>query len=75
MISIDKNINNVAAMAERLDWSVGEVVKALNERGLLNNTILAFISDNGAPTYSSSFSNHGSNWPLRGVSSFVIYLE
>nr|XP_024216965.1 arylsulfatase B-like [Halyomorpha halys] len=54
------------AMIERLDWSVGEVVKALNERGLLNNTILVFIADNGAPTHASSFTNHGSNWPLRG---------
>ncbi|XP_066901742.1 arylsulfatase B [Halyomorpha halys] len=54
------------AMVERLDWSVGEVVKAMNERGLLNNTILVFIADNGAPTNSSIFTNHGSNWPLRG---------
>jgi arylsulfatase A-like enzyme len=33
--------------AEELDWSVGEVLHALDERGLRDNTLVVFTSDNG----------------------------
>jgi arylsulfatase A len=42
-----------------LDWSVGEVLKALAENGIDENTIVMFSSDNG-PWY------QGSAGPLRG---------
>ena len=32
---------------EEIDWSVGEVVKALKENGLEENTLVIFTSDNG----------------------------
>lgn len=32
---------------ETIDWSVGEVLKALEEQGLTENTIVFFASDNG----------------------------
>jgi len=31
----------------QLDWTVGEILKALDERGLADNTIVIFTSDNG----------------------------
>ncbi|MHB1179922.1 MAG: sulfatase family protein [Daejeonella sp.] len=34
-------------MVEELDWSSGEVIKALSEAGVLENTIVIFTSDNG----------------------------
>ncbi|XP_046838144.1 arylsulfatase B-like isoform X1 [Vespa crabro] len=55
-----------AAMVSKLDQSVGEVVAALRNRGMLENSIILFISDNGAPTI-KILSNHGSNYPLRGI--------
>ncbi len=34
-------------VVEELDWSVGEVLKALKARGLAENTLVIFTSDNG----------------------------
>ena len=44
---------------EEIDWSLGELVKTLKVRGLWDNTLLVFTSDNGA-WY------NGSSGPLRG---------
>lgn len=32
---------------QELDWSVGEVLKSLDELGIRNNTLVVFLSDNG----------------------------
>jgi arylsulfatase A-like enzyme len=34
-------------IVEELDWSIGEVLQALRERGLGENTLVFFVSDNG----------------------------
>jgi arylsulfatase A-like enzyme len=39
-----------------IDWSVGEITKALEENGLTENTIVIFTTDNGPWTL---FGNHG----------------
>ncbi len=55
-----------------LDWSVGEVLGALDEQGLADNTLVLFTSDNGAiQTYreivdSAEVQGHRINGPLRG---------
>ena len=47
---------------EEIDWSVGEIVKTLKKQGILENTLIIFASDNGAPkTYKEA-----SNGPLSG---------
>ena len=46
-----------------LDWSVGQIVKTLEENGLKDNTLIIFTSDNGPWL---NFGNHaGSAYPLR----------
>lgn len=55
-------------MISKLDQSVGKVVEALKQKGILENTIIMFYSDNGAPS-AGLFANHGSNHPFRGVRS------
>jgi arylsulfatase A len=44
---------------EEIDWSMGEIFKALKEAGVDDNTMVVFTSDNGSR-------NPGSNFPLRG---------
>ena len=34
-------------VVQELDWSVGEIIKTLKEKGLWENTLLVFTSDNG----------------------------
>nr|XP_054928915.1 arylsulfatase B-like [Dermacentor andersoni] len=51
-----------------MDRSVGEVLAALQSRGMLADTVVVFASDNGAaPLSSQSVSNAGNNFPLRGA--------
>ena len=33
---------------QELDWSVGEIIKALKEKGMTDNTLVIFTADNGA---------------------------
>lgn len=65
----NENRRKYAAMVSRLDAGVGHVVSALNDSGMLSNTIILFFCDNGAPTI-GQHSNAGSNYPFRGVRNF-----
>nr|CAH7753973.1 unnamed protein product [Callosobruchus chinensis] len=60
------NRQRFAAMLSSLDDSVGVVLRALQSRDMLRNSVLVFSTDNGGPA--SGFNlNAASNWPLRGV--------
>jgi arylsulfatase A-like enzyme len=48
---------------EELDWSAGEVLKALKQHGLDEKTIVIWTSDNGAPHRNPP---QGSNAPYKG---------
>jgi arylsulfatase A-like enzyme len=58
-----------AAMIHRLDAGIGRVLKALDETGLAENTVVVFTSDNGA-TFEAGNKGaswyHDSNRPFRG---------
>ncbi len=53
-----------AGLVETMDDAVGEVLQALDELGLADNTIVIFTSDNGGVAAGDSYST--SNLPLRG---------
>lgn len=51
------------AMVETLDHLVGRVLKALDDQGVADNTIVIFTSDNGGhPEYSANGPSRGSKW-------------
>ncbi|MPZ17843.1 MAG: sulfatase-like hydrolase/transferase [Luteitalea sp.] len=53
---------------EELDWSVGQILQALDDLGLENRTLVIYTSDNGAvaPSPRRPEGHHGSNAPLSG---------
>nr|UNO37571.1 sulf3a [Psylliodes laticollis] len=55
-----------ADLVNIMDHSVGEVVQKLSAKGMLENSIILFFSDNGAQTQ-GLFENFGSSWPFRGL--------
>ncbi|KAJ8733210.1 hypothetical protein PYW08_001508 [Mythimna loreyi] len=54
-----------AEIVTHVDRSVGKIVAALADRGILDDTIIVFASDNGAPTV-GDLRNWGVNLPFRG---------
>lgn len=56
-----------AANMKLVDNAIKGIVKQLEVRGMLDHTVIAVTSDNGAPNeVVSSDPNGGSNWPYRG---------
>ncbi|CAK1546051.1 unnamed protein product [Leptosia nina] len=55
-----------AEIVKHFDSSVGKLVSALSQKGMLENTLIVFVSDNGAPT-TGMYNNWGVNLPLRGI--------
>jgi len=49
-----------AAQVERMDQNIGRLVACLRQRGLLDNTLILFMSDNGC---SGELGEFGCNWP------------
>lgn len=59
-VTYDKQLS-FDAMMSTIDSSVANITAALKARGLWDNALLVFASDNGSPVAVG-----GSNWPLRG---------
>lgn len=58
-----------AAMIHRLDKSIGRILKALDDNGQAENTVVVFTSDNGATFENGNQGTanyHDSNRPFRG---------
>lgn len=64
----DRNQLLYAANLFSMDESIGLILKQLQDSNLLNDTIVIFMSDNGAGGNGKGVhANYGSNFPLRGV--------
>ena len=62
-----------AAMVDRVDQNIGRVLQRLEEQGKLDNTLICFLSDNGACAESPKVDNVDPKAPLGSVASFVSY--
>lgn len=62
----EPNRRKYAKMVTRLDDSVGRIVHALGDKGMLRDSLILFLTDNGAATV-GRYRNWGSNYPLRGT--------
>lgn len=58
----DKKRRTYAAMVSEMDDGIGRVLKAIDDAKLRENTVVAFLSDNGGPQQQ----NASINTPLRG---------
>ena len=65
LVAKHKSDGLYGAVVEGLDIGIGRILATLDEQGLRNNTLVIFVSDNGASR------RNGSNAPLRGYKSSV----
>ncbi|MSU80745.1 MAG: sulfatase [Gemmataceae bacterium] len=62
----DKERKTYAAMLSAMDDAIGQVMAKLREKGLEDDTLIFFFSDNGGPTMIGTTINGSINFPLRG---------
>lgn len=62
----DKERKTYAAMMSAMDDAIGQVLAKLREKGLEEETLIIFFSDNGGPTMVGTTINGSINFPLRG---------
>jgi arylsulfatase A-like enzyme len=62
----DNTRRTYAAMLSAMDDAIGQVLARLREKGLEEDTLIFFFSDNGGPTMVGTTINGSSNFPLRG---------
>ncbi|XP_076290004.1 arylsulfatase B isoform X2 [Lasioglossum baleicum] len=67
----EPNRRKYARMVSQLDESVARIFLALAERGMLKDSLILFLTDNGAASVGKD-RNWGSNYPLRG-SKYTLY--
>ncbi len=61
-----KKLNPVyAAMVHKVDQNVGRILKAIENLGIYNNTIVVFTSDNGGFIFTDKGEKIADNFPLR----------
>ena len=61
-----KQRKTYAAMLSAMDDAIGQVLAKLREKGLEDDTLIFFFSDNGGPTMIGTTINGAINFPLRG---------
>eukprot|EP00494_Astrolonche_serrata_P030821 UN31089 len=59
----DYNRRQYSAMVQYMDNAVGLLMKSLHDKGIWDDTLVVFVSDNGGPVYTPGSAN---NHPLRG---------
>ncbi|PSL07160.1 sulfatase-like hydrolase/transferase [Cecembia rubra] len=64
----DKDRRIYLAMVHRLDINVGRIVQTLKDEGLMENTMIVFLSDNGGPVDQ----NHSNNAPFNGQKGILL---
>jgi arylsulfatase len=62
-----------AAMVDRVDQNIGRLLKRLEEQGKLDNTLILFLSDNGACATDPKVDYEDPNAPMGSVASYVSY--
>ncbi|KAK8764732.1 hypothetical protein V5799_032666 [Amblyomma americanum] len=62
----ERNRTIYAGMVDAMDESVGDVLEALQQEHMLDNSVLVFSSDNGGLPW-GEHASRGFNWPLRGA--------
>lgn len=55
-------LKDLAATTAALDRNIGDLIKALKDKGMLDNTLIIYASDNGGPSWNGTTKNT----PLRG---------
>lgn len=55
-----------ASMVSFMDGAIGNITDLLHSKGMWDDTIIFFQSDNGGPSFAGS-SHTANNWPLKGT--------
>jgi arylsulfatase A-like enzyme len=64
---LSKRRMELAGMASALDEGIGKIIAALTEKGMMNNTLIIYSTDNGGP----SWDDVATNGSLRGGKSDI----